>query len=129
VKLLRPGARVVVVEPEGAAKLSAAWKAGSPVRLDSATSAADGLLAVRIGQRNFAHLHRFADEVITVTEDEIATAASYLFRELKLVAEPSGATSLAALLAGKITPVGETIAVLSGGNIAIDALGAFCTGF
>ena len=129
VKLLRPGARVVVVEPEGAAKLSAAWKAGSPVRLDSAKSAADGLLAVRIGQRNFAHLHRFADEVITVTEDEIATAASYLFRELKLVAEPSGATSLAALLAGKITPVGETIAVLSGGNIAIDALGAFCTGF
>jgi threo-3-hydroxy-L-aspartate ammonia-lyase len=129
VKLLRPGARVVVVEPEGAAKLSAAWEAGSPVRLDSAKSAADGLLAVRIGQRNFAHLQRFADEVITVTEDEIATATSYLFRELKLVAEPSGATSLAALLAGKITPVGETVAVLSGGNIAIDALGAFCTGF
>jgi threonine dehydratase len=129
VKLLRPDARVVVVEPVGAAKLSAAWKAGSPVRLGSAKSAADGLLAVRIGLRNFAHLHRYADDVVTVTEDEIAAAASYLFRELKLVAEPSGATALAGVLAGKIIPAGETIVVLSGGNIAIDALRTFCTGF
>jgi len=124
-KLVRPGMRVVAVEPEGAAKLSAAWKLGSPVRLSTSVSAADGLLAVKIGDRNFAHLHRFADEVITVTEKEIATAAAYLFRELKLVAEPSGATALAALLSGKIRPVGETIAVLSGGNISIDALRDF----
>mgnify|MGYP001555660756 FL=1 len=125
-KLARPGIRIVVVEPEGAAKLSAAWKAGSPVAVPKPTSAADGLLAVKIGARNFAHLHRFADEVITVTEKEIAAAASYLFRELKLVSEPSGATSLAALLSGKVRPTGETIAVLSGGNISIDALRDFC---
>ena len=129
VKLVRPGARVIVVEPDGAAKLSAAWRAGSPVRLESAESAADGLLAIKIGYRNFAHLRRFADEVVTVTENEIATATAYLFRELKLVAEPSGATALAALLAGKITPTGETIAVLSGGNISIEALRAFCGNF
>ena len=129
VKRVRPDARVVVVEPEGAAQLSAAWRAGSPVRLESSTSAADGLLAVKIGGLNFTHLRRFADEVITVTEAEIATAAAYLFRELKLVAEPSGATALAALLAGKITPTGETIAVLSGGNISIYALRSFCADF
>ncbi|HEY5087805.1 MAG TPA: pyridoxal-phosphate dependent enzyme, partial [Gemmatimonadaceae bacterium] len=126
VKLVRPSARVVVVEPAGAAKLSAAWSAGAPVRLESAQSAADGLLAIKIGSRNFAHLRRFADEVITVTEAEIAAATAYLFRELKLVAEPSGATALAALLTGKIRPAGETVAVLSGGNISIDALRAFC---
>ncbi len=126
-KLVRPGIRVVVVEPEGAAKLSAAWTAGSPVAVARTTSAADGLLAVKIGDRNFSHLHRYADEVITVTEKEIAAAASYLFRELKLVAEPSGATSLAALLSGKVRPIGETVAVLSGGNIAIDALRDFCS--
>jgi threonine dehydratase len=128
VKLVRPAARVVVVEPAGAAKLSAAWSAGEPVRLERAESAADGLLAVRIGELNFAHLRRFADEVVTVTEQEIAAAAAYLFRELKLVAEPSGATALAALLAGKVRVTGETIAVLSGGNIAMDALAAFCAG-
>lgn len=126
VKRVRPQARVIVVEPEGAAKLTAAWNAGSPVRLASSTSAADGLLAVKIGSHNFAHLRHFVDAVITVTESEIAIAAAYLFRELKLVAEPSGATALAALLAGKITPSGETIAVLSGGNISIDALKSFC---
>ena len=129
VKRVRPDAQVIVVEPEGAAKLSAAWHAGSPVRLAKSESAADGLLAVKIGSRNFAHLRRFADQVITVTEKEIAIAAAYLFRELKLVAEPSGATALAALLAGKVTPAGETIAVLSGGNVSIDALRSFCADF
>jgi threonine dehydratase len=126
VKRIQPGARVVIVEPEGAAKLSAAWHAGSPVRLDTSSSAADGLMAVKIGSLNFAHLRRFADQVVTVTEKEIATAAAYMFRELKLVAEPSGATTVAALLAGKITPTGETIAVLSGGNISLASLNAFC---
>ncbi len=125
VKLVRPTARVIVVEPEGAAKLSAAWRAGTPMPIDRAQSAADGLLAVKIGALNFAHLHRYADEIITVTEAEIAEAAAYLFRELKLVAEPSGATALAALLAEKVKPSGETIAVLSGGNIAMDALREF----
>lgn len=129
VKLVRPAARVIVVEPTGAAKLSAAWRAGAPVRIDSAESAADGLLAVKIGARNFAHLHRYADEVITVTEAEIAEAAAYLFRELKLVAEPSGATALAALLTEKVRPSGETIAVLSGGNIAMDALREFTANY
>jgi len=129
VKLSRPDAQVVVVEPEGAAKLLAAWEAGSPVRLDKAQSAADGLLAVKIGARNFAHLRKYADQVVTVTEKEIASATAYLFRELKLVAEPSGATALAALLAGKIRPIGETVVVLSGGNIALDALRDFCGAF
>jgi threonine dehydratase len=125
-KLVRPGIRVIAVEPEGAAKLAAAWKTGAPVRLAKAESAADGLLAVTIGERNFAHLRRYADDAITVSEKEIAAAADYLFRELKLVAEPSGATALAALLSGKIQPTGETVAVLSGGNISIDALRDFC---
>lgn len=125
-KLVRPGIRVVVVEPEGAAKLSAAWKSGAPVQIAKAASAADGLLAVRIGDRNFAHLHRFADDVVTVTENEIASAADYLFREAKLVSEPSGATALAGLLSGRIQVTGETVVVLSGGNIAIDALRDFC---
>lgn len=124
IKLHAPGARVVAVEPAGAPKLSRARAAGHPVRLDGTSGLADGLLAVEIGALPFVHHQRFVDEVVTVPDDALPRAMRLLLDRLKLVAEPSGAITLAALLEGIVRPEpgGQTVAVLSGGNIEWDGL-------
>ena len=122
VKLLAPNARVIGVEPAGAAKLSRARAAGAPVRLDATGSLADGLLATQIGTVPFAHHAAYIDEVVTVEDSELAPAMRYLLDRLKIVAEPSGAITIAALQSGRVEPRGKTVAVLSGGNIEYDGL-------
>jgi threonine dehydratase len=117
VKQLRPATRVVGVEPAGAAKLTAARLAGEPVTMPSTKSIADGLMSIRIGTINFAHHEAFIDDVVTVDEESIVRAVRHLLDRTKLVAEPSGAITVAALLEGKVAPKGETVAILSGGNI------------
>jgi threonine dehydratase len=122
VKLLLPGARVVGVEPAGAPKLTRALAAGEPVELDGTASLADGLLAVRIGTLPFAHLRAYLDEVVTVDDVPLVRAMRLLLDRNKLVVEPSGAITVAALLAGIVKPRGPTVAVLSGGNVEWDDL-------
>jgi threonine dehydratase len=117
VKLRTPNARVVGVEPAGAAKLTRAREAGRPVRLERSSSIADGLLAVEIGRVTFAHHQRFLDDVVTVPDGAIPEAMRFLLDRVKLVAEPSGAITLAAVVEGLVRPVGPTVVVLSGGNI------------
>lgn len=117
VKLLRPDVRVIGVEPEGAPKLSRARAAGHPVQLERTSSIADGLLAVRVGDQPFAHHERFLDDVVTVSDGAIRCAMRHLLDRLKLVAEPSGAITIAALMEKKVVPDGGVVAVLSGGNI------------
>ncbi len=117
VKLCRPEARVIGVEPAGAPKLSRALAAGEPVELDRTAGLADGLLAVRIGSVPFAHHQAFVDGVITVEDAPLPRAMRYLLDRAKLVAEPSGAITVAALLEGAITTQGPTVLVLSGGNV------------
>ncbi len=124
VKLSAPNARVVGVEPSGAAKLSRARDAGKPVRLEGTQSLADGLMAVEIGALAFAHHQRFIDDVVTVPDKELIGAMRFLFDRMKLVVEPSGAITLAALLAGAVRGRGRTVAVLSGGNIEYSGLRA-----
>ena len=123
VKLLAPKARVIGVEPEGSPKYSKARAAGMPVTIASnAAGLADGLLAVRIGERNFHHLQASLDDVVTVPDSMLAGAMRLLLDRMKLVAEPSGAITVAALLAGLVTPVGPTVCILSGGNVEFDGL-------
>lgn len=117
VKQLRPAARVIGVEPSGAAKLTAARAAGEPVTLPHTDSIADGLMSIRIGTANFAHHRAFLDDVVTVDDAAIVRAMRHLLDRCKLVAEPSGAIALAALLEGAVSPRGATVAILSGGNI------------
>jgi threonine dehydratase len=120
IKQRRPVVRVVGVEPEGAAKMSASRAAGRPVTLDRSASIADGLLALRPGDLTFAHVQAFVDDVVTVSEESIARAVRWLFREARLVAEPSGAVTTAAILegAGQIAP--GTVAIVSGGNVSAE---------
>jgi threonine dehydratase len=117
IKLRVPGARVVGVEPAGAPKLTRAREAGRPVRLERSSSMADGLLAVEIGRVTFAHHQQFLDDVVTVPDEAIPGAMCFLLDRVKLVAEPSGAITLAAVTEGLVRPRGPTVVVLSGGNI------------
>lgn len=117
IKLRHPTARVIGIEPAGARKLSAARAAGGPVTLSSSHGLPDGLLGVRIGARNYAQLDRYCDEVVSVDDAAIRCAMRFLLDRMKLVAEPSGAITMAAITEGLVTPTGKTVAVLSGGNI------------
>ena len=123
VKAVAPAARVVGVEPAGSPKLTRARAAGGPVTIDANPHGlADGLLAVRIGTLNFAHHHAFLDDVVTVSDDALRHAVRFLLDRHKLVAEPSGAITVAALLEGVVKPRLSTVCILSGGNIEWDGL-------
>jgi threonine dehydratase len=116
VKRTRPAVRVIGVEPAGAPKMSVSRAAGRPVTLERTSTIADGLRAVRPGDLTFAHAQAFVDDVITVSEEEIVAAVKWLHREAQLVAEPSGAVSVAGVLRSASVSPG-TVAVVSGGNV------------
>ena len=117
IKLLVPTARIVGVEPSGSPKLSKARAAGRPVRIPAHAGLADGLLAVEVGGLTFVHHERFLDDVVQVDDEALPGAMRLLLDRMKLVAEPSGAITVAALLSGALEPRGRTVALLSGGNI------------
>jgi threonine dehydratase len=124
IKLTDPTIRVVGVEPAGAAKMSSSLAAGAPVTLPSVKSVADGLLAVRPGELTFQHAQAFVDEIVTVGEDEIIAAARLLWDSARLAVEPSGAASVAGALPrlARWAEQGPVVAVVSGGNVALDVL-------
>jgi threonine dehydratase len=125
VKRVAPKARVIGVEPAGSPKLTRAREAGEPVTIPANPAGlADGLLAVRIGTVPFAHHHAFIDEVVTVPDAALPNAVRFLLERHKLVAEPSGAITVAALLEGVVKPGPRTVCILSGGNIEWDGLQA-----
>ncbi len=114
---LRPEVEIVGVEPAGAAKLSAALAAGHPETLPQTASLADGLLTRAIGGLPWSLIHTHVRRAITVTEEEIGQAVRALFHRQGLMVEPSGAVTVAALLAGKVAVTGPLVAVVSGGNV------------
>jgi threonine dehydratase len=114
---LKPSVRVIGVEPEGAPKLARALEQGRPVQLESTQSLADGLLPLSVGKLPFAVISGVVREAVQVSEPEIAAAVRYLYQEMQLVTEPSGAVTTAALLAGRVRPTGSTVVVVSGGNV------------
>ena len=91
-KQARPGVRVVGVEPENAAKMRAALDAGRPVTLERSSSIADGLMNLRAGALNFAHVQRYVDDVVAVPDDAIAAAVKWLYlqRQARRGAERCG---------------------------------------
>jgi len=108
---------LIGVEPEGAAKLSAALAAGQPVPLERTASIADGLLPVAVGSLPWNRIHRRVRRAFTVNDAAIGAAVRFLFRQMGLRIEPSGAVAVAALLEGKLEPTGPVAAILSGGNV------------
>lgn len=117
VKAVRPQVRVIGVQAEGAAAFPPSLAAGQPVRLSSYRTIADGIAVGRPGDLTFAHVAKVVDEVVTVSDEDISRALLMLLERSKLVVEPAGGVSMAALLAGVVAPPAPVVAVLSGGNI------------
>jgi len=128
IKALVPGARVIGVEPELAADAAASLQAGEIVRWaadDVSRTIADGARTQALGRRTFRHLRAHLDGIVTVSEAEIAAGVRLAAERSRLVAEPSGALTVAALAfrAGELgldPTAGSVVAVVSGGNVDPD---------
>ena len=130
IKQRAPHVRVIGVEPTGAAKMTRSLEAGRPTTLDSTASIADGLLTVRPGDLTFEHVRAFVDEVVTVPDEAMIRAIGWLFRHARLVVEPSGSVTTAALMLG-LGQVdrsrGPVVAIVSGGNVAPEKFAEYIT--
>lgn len=121
-KLANPAAKVFGVEPELAGDAAESYRMGQivtwPAEKTSRTIA-DGLRTQSVGERNFAHIRRYVDGIITVSEAEIRAAMHAIMATARLVPEPSGAVAAAALLfhAHQLPPYRKAVAVVSGGNV------------
>jgi threonine dehydratase len=125
IKQSKPGVTVIGIEPSGAATMKNAIDAGEVRTLEGAKSIADGLMAARPGDLNFAHVRKFVDRIDTVDDGEIAAAVRWLFLRAKIVAEPSGAASVAAALRESASYTPPVVAIISGGNLAPEDLARY----
>jgi threonine dehydratase len=120
-KALEPGIRVIGVEPEAGDDTRRSLAAGERVRIEVPRTIADGQQAEIPGELTFSINRRLLDAVEVVSDAEIVTALRFAFDRMKLVLEPSGASALAALLAGRVRLPGKRVGVvLSGGNVGAD---------
>ncbi|GGP73699.1 threo-3-hydroxy-L-aspartate ammonia-lyase [Streptomyces calvus] len=117
-KGLQPGIKVIGVEPEEGDDTKRSLEAGRRVSIPVPRTIADGQAADIPGELTFSLNQKLVDDIVLVSDDEIRQAMRTAFERMKTVVEPSGATPLAALLAGRIDPVPRRIGVIvSGGNI------------
>ncbi|NVK24668.1 MAG: threonine ammonia-lyase, biosynthetic [Gammaproteobacteria bacterium] len=125
IKQLKPEIKVIGVEPEGAACLKVALEKGEPTDLGQVDIFADGVAVKLIGSNTFKLAQRYCDEVVTVSSDEICAAIKDLFDDVRAVAEPAGALSLAGLkkYAAQHNLKDKRLScVLSGANLNFDKL-------
>ena len=124
-RALNPGIRVVGVEPEDGDDTRRSLEKGERVRLPQVPrTIADGLQIDIPGEMTFQVNQKVVDEIVLVSDDQIRQAMRFLFDRMKVVAEPSGAAAVAALLAGKVAPQdGRIGAVISGGNVDVRRFG------
>jgi threo-3-hydroxy-L-aspartate ammonia-lyase len=120
VKALAPDARVVGVEPEAGDDVARSLRAGERVSVEVPQTIADGQQVTTPGAQPWEVIRALVDDVVTVADAEIVDAMRVLFERVKLVAEPSGATALAAVLAGRVAVRGGSVGVVvSGGNVDV----------
>jgi threonine dehydratase len=109
--------RVIGVQAENSAAYPVSLKNGEPTEITISPTIADGIAVSKPGALNFQIVKDLVDEVVTVSDDDIARALLMFMERAKLVVEPAGAVAVAAILTGQVTSTGATVAVLSGGNI------------
>lgn len=123
IKESRPDIRVIGVQTSRLPSMAAAVEQHHPVTLSSATTIADGIAVRRAGDVTFPVVAQYVDEIVTVDEDEIASAILVLLEREKTLAEGAGATALAALIQKKTTLKAEhTAVIVSAGNIDVTLL-------
>lgn len=124
-KTLMPQVRVIGVEPDAGDDVKRSLESGQIVEIPVPTTIADGQQTTAPGEKTFEVISRFVDEIVTVTDPEIVDAMRFAFERMKTVLEPSGASALAALLAGFEVPSGARVGVtFSGGNVDVDRFAA-----
>lgn len=122
VKQLRPDVKVYGVQSEGAPSMYQSLKEGKRIHLNSVKTIADGIAVKEPGPNTFELIKKYVDEVVTVSEDEIAAAILALMEQKKLVAEGAGAVAVAAAMFNKVPIKGKNVVcVVSGGNIDVSA--------
>jgi threonine dehydratase len=126
IKELRPQCRVIGVQTSRLPSMIEAVSAGGPITIEAGTTIADGIAVRRAGELTYPMVAKYVDEIVTVDEDEIASAILILLEREKTLAEGAGAAALAALLQGKTSlsmSSGKTVGVLvCGGNIDVTLL-------
>ena len=122
-KAINPGIRLFGVEPELADDLRQSVAKGERVTISPPDTIADGLRTPSPGKLTFPIIQRLVESIVVVSEDEIRAAMRFLIEQVKIVAEPSGAVAVAAVLFNKIPPgMGRVGVVISGGNVDFDFL-------
>lgn len=115
-----PGLRIVGVEPEAGDDTKRSLEAGRRVEIPVPDTILDGQRNTAPAALSFEVNRRLADQVVLVTDDEVMAAMAFVFNELKVVVEPSGAAGVAALLAQRVDVAGQRVGVvLSGGNVDV----------
>ncbi|OII12062.1 threonine ammonia-lyase [Curtobacterium sp. MCBA15_008] len=109
--------RVVGVQAENAAAYPSSIEAGEPVTVTTKPTIADGIAVARPGDLNFPIIRDLVDQIVTVSDDDVARALLVLLERAKLVVEPAGAVGVAAIMSGAVRDTGRTVVLLSGGNI------------
>lgn len=128
IKTLRPDVKVYGVQAAGAPSMAESLKEGHKCHLDSVSTIADGIAVKEPGVNTFEMCRKYVDEVVTVTDEEVAAAILALIEQQKLVAEGAGAVAVAAAMFGKVPIEGlKTVCLVSGGNIDVNILSRVIT--
>lgn len=128
IKTLRPECKVYGVEAANAASMLRSIQKGKSITLDSVNTFADGIAVKHPGENTFDMVRHYVDGVVSVSEDEIASAILALMERQKMVAEGAGAVAVAAAMFGKINLEGrKTVCLVSGGNIDVNILSRVIT--
>lgn len=124
VKSINPKVSVIGVQAEGAPAIALSFREKKHIATDSVYTIADGIAVKNPGDITMKIIDKYADDVVTVSDGDIASAIIHLIERTKLVVEPAGATPLALLLSGKLNVRGKKVAcLLSGGNIDVSTIG------
>jgi len=122
-KSINPNVKVYGVQAEGAPSMSEAIKAGKPIKLGGVSTFADGIAVKEVGKLTYDVVSKYVDGIVTVSEDEIASAILAMLEKQKIISEGAGAVAFAAVKAGKIPCQNKkTVCVVSGGNIDVNIL-------
>ena len=127
IKTLKPDVKIYGVQAQHAASMADSIRAGHAVTLDTVETFADGIAVKTPGKNTLEITQHYVDEIVSVSEDEIAAALLALMEREKLVAEGAGAASVAAIMFEKVPLSGKTVCIVSGGNIDVNILSRVIT--
>jgi len=122
-KALRPGIRVVGVEPALADDVAQSFRAGRRISIPTPATIADGLRTNCTGEKNFPIIQQYVDDILTVSEESIVAAMREVWENLRIIIEPSAAVPYAAVREGRLNAAGQRLGfILTGGNLDLDKL-------